>query len=137
MLALLSDQGFSLDGGSAVQLDAAGAPISHALLNSARVLPPLALLTLLGWLNAVVLQRYWGRACKLRLYLLELCFSMAAWCGVCLACIDPGYVPAQAQPLESCEGSCCTVCNSFKPYRCVTLSILLQTVLLYCSIKLQ
>eukprot|EP00953_Heterococcus_sp_UTEX-ZZ885_P031047 16341-Heterococcus_DN1.PRE.3 len=90
MLGLISDQGFSLDGGSALQLDAAGAPISHALLNSARVLPPLALLTLLGWLNAVALQHYWSRACKLQLYLLELCFSMAAWCGVCLARADPG-----------------------------------------------
>eukprot|EP00953_Heterococcus_sp_UTEX-ZZ885_P031053 16342-Heterococcus_DN1.PRE.3 len=98
-------------------MDAAGAPISHALLNSARVLPPLALLTLLGWLNAVVLQHDWGRACKLQVCLLELCFSMAVWCGVCLARTDPGYVPAQAQPLEDCEGSFCTVCDSFKPYR--------------------
>jgi hypothetical protein len=130
MLAMIDDQSFSLDVGDAVQLDAAGAPVSHALLHPARVLPPLALLMLFGWLNSVILQHYWGKACKMQLYLLGLCLSMAASCGICLAITDPGYVPSQAQPLRAYEGSLCTVCNSFKPYRLVLLSDTFQAVLL-------
>jgi hypothetical protein len=119
MQALSNAQPFPLDVADTAKLDSAGRSVVQVLLISSRALPPLALLTLWGWLNAVILQHYWpSKACNL--CLMELWYLMAAWCGVCLSNSDPGYVPPQAQPLEAYEGSFCTVCNSFKPYRWVS-----------------